>query len=193
MKNLANNVKVSAIGLAFAAAITSAVASAGWHGDDDRKSLTASAVSLDAMQAMNIATQQVQGTVLEAELDREDGKLIYEVEVATQNGVTEFEIDANTGEILNTENEKLRGHDKKELAALNKAKLSMMQAIEAAKTMQPGKIVAVEIDRDDNQTLYEFEIVKDNGMYELEMDANSGELVKLEKDDGKCHGKERRG
>jgi len=41
------------------------------------------------------------GKILEIELDREHGKIVYEVEILTKNGIVkEVYIDAETGEIL---------------------------------------------------------------------------------------------
>jgi len=44
------------------------------------------------------------GEVLEVELEREDGRLIYEIEILERSGrVLEYEIDARTGDILKVE------------------------------------------------------------------------------------------
>ena len=46
------------------------------------------------------------GKVLEVELEKEHGKVIYEIEILDKNGtVTEIYIDAQTGEILFTDKE----------------------------------------------------------------------------------------
>ncbi len=56
------------------------------------------ATILARMEALNLAT------VLELELEREDGRLIYEVEALDQhNRVVEAYIDASTGELLKFE------------------------------------------------------------------------------------------
>lgn len=52
--------------------------------------------------AMSIATEQIPGEVVKVELDREDGILIYEIEIINTQGIKyEIEIDAQTGRILN--------------------------------------------------------------------------------------------
>lgn len=43
----------------------------------------------------------------------------------------------------------------------------------------PGTITELELERDDNRAIYEIEIVKDNMEYELKVDGNSGEILKL--------------
>ena len=52
-------------------------------------------------QAMAIAVGRVPGQVVKAELDYEDGMLVYEVDIRTADGRKyEVRIDANTGAIL---------------------------------------------------------------------------------------------
>lgn len=52
-------------------------------------------------QAMAIALARVPGQVVKAELDYDDGMLVYEIDIRTAAGYKyEVEIDANTGVIL---------------------------------------------------------------------------------------------
>ncbi|MGI9316489.1 MAG: PepSY domain-containing protein [bacterium] len=73
------------------------------HRDHDSADLIReSAISID--QAMEIALADVPGKVMEAEIDREDGVVVWEIEVVdNQNQIFEFEIDANSGNILEKE------------------------------------------------------------------------------------------
>ena len=54
-------------------------------------------------KAIEIAQKQIEGTLLEIELDSDDGHYEYELELRTANGKAEFTIDASTGEILESE------------------------------------------------------------------------------------------
>ncbi|WP_447979527.1 PepSY domain-containing protein [Candidatus Nitrospira bockiana] len=55
-------------------------------------------------QAIKTATEKVQGTVVEAELEKKHGKTVWEVEVVdAANMVTEVHIDAATGDVIDTE------------------------------------------------------------------------------------------
>jgi uncharacterized protein (AIM24 family) len=57
-------------------------------------------------QAVEIALAQVPGEVQETDLEREDGMLVYEIDILTADGVEmEVEINADTGEILDIEAE----------------------------------------------------------------------------------------
>jgi uncharacterized membrane protein YkoI len=52
-------------------------------------------------QAMASALERVPGQVIKAELDYDDGMLVYEIDVRTREGYKyEVKIDANTGAIL---------------------------------------------------------------------------------------------
>lgn len=57
-------------------------------------------VVIDAEAAKKIALGAFSGTVTELELDEDDGRLIYEIEMESAIGEAELEIDAYTGEII---------------------------------------------------------------------------------------------
>ncbi|GAA0361256.1 PepSY domain-containing protein [Bacillus horti] len=55
-------------------------------------------ISMD--EAVAIALERVPGTLKEAELDRDDGRLVYEIEIKTETGEADIDVDAYTGEIV---------------------------------------------------------------------------------------------
>lgn len=64
------------------------------------------APGLTEAQAIEIALAEVPGEVQEAELEREDGGQVYEIEILMADGMEmEVEIDANTGDVLEVEAE----------------------------------------------------------------------------------------
>jgi len=71
---------------------------------DDDYNMQNVETAIDMQQAISIAQQQVPGKVTESELDREDGKLVWEVEILG-NDQQEWElyIDAQTGAVLKKE------------------------------------------------------------------------------------------
>lgn len=70
--------------------------------DNDSLEVSSAAISMEA--ALAIALTEVPGSVIEAELEDEDGKVVWEIEVATAAG-TEMEllVDANSGEIISSQ------------------------------------------------------------------------------------------
>lgn len=61
-------------------------------------------VRISAAEVVDIATKAISGTVVELELEVDDGALIYEVTVVTEkHTIVELEINAGTGEILERE------------------------------------------------------------------------------------------
>ena len=69
--------------------------------------------SVTMEEAIKTATTKFPGKVLEAELESEDGKAVYEVEIVNTAGETrEFQIDAQSGKILSSELEDQDGHEK---------------------------------------------------------------------------------
>ncbi len=74
-------------------------------GEDSKSDMAATAkVTID--QAIKTASKKVSGKIIEAELEHEHGKLVWEVEVVTaENKVMEVHIDAGTGEVIDVEEE----------------------------------------------------------------------------------------
>lgn len=86
---------VLALGLAASPALAS--------DDEDGRAAAQADVSLN--EAAAIAEGEVPGKTVEAELDDEDGRLVYEIEVAAEDGVTEIHVDAHDGSIVGREPE----------------------------------------------------------------------------------------
>lgn len=64
-------------------------------------------------QALAAALAKSPGSVIKAELEIEDGNLMYSFEIVGRNKkITEVEIDAGNGKVLNTENEESEKEDK---------------------------------------------------------------------------------
>lgn len=70
--------------------------------DDDSVDVDQLTIGID--QAMSIAMQEVPGTVTEAELEKEQQKLVWEIEIVTaEKQIFEVEVDAQTGAVLDVE------------------------------------------------------------------------------------------
>jgi hypothetical protein len=83
------------------------------HDGKEKAALANLPTSVTMEEAIKIATTQFPGKVLEAELESEDGKAVYEVEIVNTSGETrELEIDAQSGKILSSELEDQDEHEK---------------------------------------------------------------------------------
>lgn len=73
---------------------------------DDDSDPSPGDVSLSEQDAIDVATGEVDGTVREVELEREDGTPVYEITVERETGaVSELSVHANDGTVLDVETE----------------------------------------------------------------------------------------
>ncbi len=87
----------------------------GKHEDEGDVAAMAKEAKVTVEQAIKTATEKVQGTVVEAELEKKHDKTIWEVEVVGADGkVSEIHIDAATGAVIDVEDKKAeKKEDKK--------------------------------------------------------------------------------
>ncbi|MGG3309011.1 PepSY domain-containing protein [Paenibacillus lautus] len=78
--------------------------------DDDRDNLPGNLIG--AGKASAIAVKHVKGgTAVEVDLDQDDGRWVYDVEVKTANGSSDVEVHAVSGKVIKAEYEKYDDHD----------------------------------------------------------------------------------
>ena len=92
-------------------------------------------------QAISIASNAAKGTVTEIELENENGKMVYSVEITEGKTETDVKVDAISGQILKVEVEDELG--RKELEVIN-PKITEEQAKNIALTAVNGKVTALE-------------------------------------------------
>ncbi|WP_341237333.1 PepSY domain-containing protein [uncultured Limnobacter sp.] len=62
--------------------------------------------------------------------------------------------------------------------------LSLETIFAAARSVKPGRIVDVDLDKEDGRYVYEIEVLDAGGrVWEMEFDARTGSLLKLKQDD----------
>ncbi len=126
-------------------------------------------------------------TITDIELDRDDNKLDYDIELENGSKEIDAEIDAYTGKILKWEidtiddDEDRNDHydDKPQAPEQGSKKLSVDEVKQIAlnKAGSGYKVTDIELDKDHGRLVYELELV--NGSYEIdaEVDAYSGEII----------------
>lgn len=87
----------------------------GKHEEEGNVADMAKEAKVTVDQAIKTATEKVQGTVVEAELEKKHDKTIWEVEIVGADGkVSEVHIDAATGAVIDVEDKKAeKKEDKK--------------------------------------------------------------------------------
>lgn len=104
--------RFTTVGLLCATALVfAAFGLATGHEGKEGTAVPEAAISME--QAITAATAQFPGKVLEAELESEDGKAVYEIEIVNTSGeIRELEIDGQTGKVLSSEQEDQDEHQK---------------------------------------------------------------------------------
>lgn len=62
--------------------------------------------------------------------------------------------------------------------------MPLQEILSKAKVIKPGQVIETDLERDDGRYIYELEILDEQGqVWELELDAQTGEFVELENED----------
>ena len=137
-------------------------------------------------RAMNIALKKVPGAsnshVKKINLDRENGRMVYEGEIYYNGQEYEFDIDAVTGDIVKWKVEGVSNNSPYTNSNANnitieKAKSIALAQVRGANQSHFGKI---ELDHDHGRAVYEIEIFYNNSKYEFDIDASTGEIIGTE-------------
>lgn len=137
-------------------------------------SITAEDAKAKALAHAGLAAADV--TFVKAELDRDDGRLVYDVEFYTaDNKEYDYEIDAATGDVVNFD------YDVEHYAPpAASGTISAEDAKALALAQVPGAAASdireFETDRDDGRVEYEGKIVYGGMEYEFEIDGYSGAI-----------------
>lgn len=62
--------------------------------------------------------------------------------------------------------------------------LPLESILERVRELQPGRVIEIELEDDDDRYIYEMEVVDDSGVvWDIDVDARTGELLERERDD----------
>lgn len=191
MKNLSTLTKLAIIALTIAGVGATAIAAPAAN----TKAVTGSSEAISAMQskisltqAIEIAKQNAKGDLVSAQFDYDDdngkgaGTGEYEVEFISNGTAYEVKINANTGKVLKTEQEKLDKKDMAEYSAMKQAKVTLTSAMQKAAQSVNGKVISAEFELEKGQSVYDVEVVKGNQVYDVSIDANTGKVLSSQVD-----------
>lgn len=135
-------------------------------------------------EAANIAKEHAQVTdctMLPVQLDRDDGRQVYDVEFFTADGKEyDYEIDAATGEVLSYDYDA----ERQAAAASGTASITEAEAKTLVLAQVPGateeNFLEFKTDYDDGRLEYEGELFYDGMKYEFTVDGYSGTIREWE-------------
>ena len=176
--------------------------------DQEPTAYTLAEISLtDALQA---ALKELPGRAVEADLNVEDGYVVYGVEVVGANGtITDVKIDAGNGRVLahdtseveqnDNEGDQADGEDSTsvqgstpapseqsaKLAMSKLAKVSLADAIGSARAESPGTVLEAKLEDENGFVVYGVEIAGANDVRaDVKVDAGTGKVLRHEAQTG---------
>ena len=142
---------------------------------------TSALAAISEQQAKDIVKKEApNGQITKFKLDRENGRMVYEIEVMDGNIERDYEIDAETGEIVKLKQEQ-KNHGNNN--SVNNPKISYDKAKEIAlKNSKNGKFKEIELKHKNGVLVYDVEIAEGFMDREFLIDANTGEILRDKKD-----------
>lgn len=146
---------------------------------------TSSGAVISREKAKEIALAQVNGEIIKIELDdlHDDDDPEYEIKILADGVIYEIEIDAYTGRVVKFERD---DDDDSEPGRKNNNLITEEEASRIALELADGEIVKLKLDDDDDDDddpEYEIKVNKDGVIYEIKIDARTGEVEEFEIDD----------
>ena len=178
---LASGVLSAALLIGGAAAFTGAESTveASQLSSTSTSTSTSTSKMITVEQAKEAALKEVQGTIDDIDLEKENGKVYYEVEIESGKADATVLIDAYTGKVLNVS----KDLDFEVPASEAVVKVSIEQATQIAlKQLDNSKVISTELDLDDGRYEYEIELVNNKYEAEVTIDANTGDILSVDID-----------
>lgn len=137
---------------ALAAAIVFG-ATANVQGASSREAQALGSATVSLTQAVEIGEKQGQGKTIGAEFDIEKERPVWEVKVLNNSGVSEYKVDAMSGQVAKIEDEYIRGKlttfvTGTNLKDLERVKTTLAQAVGMAERKFGGKAVKVQVEHE---------------------------------------------
>lgn len=172
----ATAIALSAVGGGFAAN-----PSAGNDGEEVREIEAVRSAPISLTQAIATAETESGGIAVSAEAEEKGSHVLYEIMTIGGGKVVEFQVDPQTGDVVETE---VVEEDADEYAGVAQLETSLSSAIASAEQATGGKAIEAGFDDEDGKTLYEVELAAADGtIHKVNIDAASGEVARATGDD----------
>lgn len=138
----------------------------------------AQAAKVTLTQAIEAAESKGQGRAVEVDFEVENNIPQYEVKVLGADGkLVEHHVDANTGQVIKSENHPIEGFFKRlKPADMQNARTSLKQAVALAEQKAGGRAVEAEVEHEANSVQYEITVANGDRTQKVKVDAN-GQIV----------------
>ncbi|WP_183041135.1 PepSY domain-containing protein [Salipaludibacillus neizhouensis] len=128
-------------------------------------------------EAVKIAQNTIDGKLDEVELDTDDGVQVYEVEIDFEGDDYDIKVDAYTGEIRETDDDLLN------TPVADEVSISLEEAKKIVSELAPGgNIDDVDLEMKNSRYVYEIEVEVNDEDGDVHIDAETGEVLKIEDD-----------
>lgn len=145
------------------------------------------AAKIDLLQAVETAQAKVEGAApFKAIAEEENEKHVFEVYFLKGEKVTEVEVNAESGDVVKTEDE-TGEYDEEALAnvrqAIEASKTTFREAITVAQQpVEGGRPFEVELELQDGKAVMEVELLADEKIMSVEIDAARGDVLEVEQE-----------
>lgn len=181
---LAGTAGLFTLGAAASATAASGTAAEGERKGEASESAAALAAAHSLSDAIRAAEAKTGGKAFSAAIEDEDEMTVYEIDAATGDKIAEVLVSAASGEVMKVEEESFVAkmmRDDEDIAALGKAKISLLDAIAAAEASAGGVAMEAELDDEDGASAaaYTIEVASADGkVAKVHVDSASGAVLK---------------
>lgn len=149
---------------------------------NSREAQALASATVSIVKAVDIAEKQGHGKTVGAEFDIEKGIAIWEVKILGVDGVTEYKIDANSGQVVKIEDEHVRGKltnfiTGTNLKDLESVKTTFPEAVAIAEKLATGKTVKVEVEHEHDHVQFDVFVRSGDVTKKFKIDALSGKVL----------------
>lgn len=149
----------------------------------DERAATRSRADVGPSRAITLATAAVDGgRVFDMELDRERGRLLWEVDVASSGKDYDVKLNARSGKVVRVKVDRTPDQG---MRLLKVAKVRAAKAVRTATAaVKRADLQAIELDRWRGRVVWEAEVTTASGTeYDVKVNARSGKVVSKKVDD----------
>jgi uncharacterized membrane protein YkoI len=149
---------------------------------NSRETQALSSATVSLSQAVEIGEKQGLGKSVGVEFDIERGRGLWEVKVLSASGLQEFKVDAISGQVIQVEDEHLRGRLTNFVTGMNlkdleAVKTTLAQAVAMAESQAKGKAVKVQVEHERGGVQFEVFMRVGDDAKKMKIDATSGKAL----------------